>query len=111
MVVYLTNQNICKPELKTQPKPLTHGQEGENSVDLVELEPEGHHDAEGEAEAEDDGEDSGDGEVGPVAHPAQLADDEHGVGEHEDVADGQLVVGLPHAEGHDVAEAEISRRK
>ena len=80
-------------------------------MDLVELETERHHDAERESEAEDDGKDAGDGEVGPVAHPAQLADDEHGVGEHEDVADGQLVVGLPHAEGHDVAEAEIACRK
>ena len=85
---------------------LTHGQEGEDAVDLVELEPEGEHDAEGGPEAEDDGEDSGDGEVGPVADPAEAADDEHGVGKHEDVADGQLVVGLAHPLGHAVAEAE-----
>ena len=76
-------------------------------MDLVELEPQRHHDSEGHSETEDDGEDSGDGEVGPVAHPAHPADDEHGVGEHEDVADRQLVVGLAHTQGHDVAEAEL----
>ena len=76
-------------------------------MDLVELEPQRHHDSEGHSETEDDGEDSGDGEVGPVAHPAELADDEHGVAEHEDVSDGQLVGGIPDPDGHDVAEAEI----
>ena len=76
-------------------------------MDLVELEPDRKHDAEWEAEAEDDGEDACDGEVGPVSHPAELADDEHGVAEHEDVSDGQLVGGIPDPDGHDVAEAEI----
>ena len=78
-------------------------------MDLVELEPEGEHDAEGGPEAEDDGEDSGDGEVGPVTDPPEAADDEHGVAEHEDVSDGQLVGGIPDPDGHDVAEAEIRR--
>ena len=50
------------------------------------VESDGHGQPHGDDQAKEAGEDSGQREVGPVLHPVDLSQHEHGVGEHDEVS-------------------------